>query len=335
MKKVRESNFELLRIISIFLIICFHYSDLGSIELSSVPFSFNKFILELASFGGGFGNNIFILISGYFLLNSENTNMKKVINLFIQTLFYSITLGLVAIKLNLININLSNIIRIIFPFSPNDYWYISIFIILMLLVPYLNKVIANTTKSQLKKLILILLVLFSIVPTIAMIENIYISLGAFVTLYFIGAYIRKYSNKKFENIKKTLLLSIIWFLICVILTILCDINGFDKINSFVWPMFRTPILFLSISVFLLFKNIKIKNNKFINYVASTTFGIYLIHMNPNIWKLIWRVFFDNSIYFYKLNFPIIMFIQCSIVFIVCSVIEMIRNKIFKMFIKNI
>ena len=40
------------------------------------------------------------------------------------------------------------------------------------------------------------------------------------------------------------------------------------------------VIILGVSLFELFKRIKIKNNNVINYIASTTLTIYLLHDNP-------------------------------------------------------
>ena len=62
MKKERESNIELLRIVAMLLIISFHYvyeSGYKFIELN-----YNSFIVKLFYLVGELGVNIFLLITG-------------------------------------------------------------------------------------------------------------------------------------------------------------------------------------------------------------------------------------------------------------------------------
>jgi len=54
-------------------------------------------------------------------------------------------------------------------------------------------------------------------------------------------------------------------------------------------------LVASISIFHFFKNLNIKNNKFINFIASTTFGCYLIHDNTVNRPFLWKNLFDMNI----------------------------------------
>ena len=60
---------------------------------------------------------------------------------------------------------------------------------------------------------------------------------------------------------------------------------------------------LAISIFIYFMRINISYNKFINTIASTTLGVYLIHDNPN---------FRN--------------VSAILIFSICTVIELIRKK---------
>jgi len=331
-RKERNSSFELLRILAMFLVVCFHFSDHGVIVVENMQFSFNKFVLELARLGGGFGNCIFILICGYFMIDSKITK-NKIIKLYTQVSFYSILLGILAIHLNLLELNFINIIKIIFPITYNQYWWFTVYFILILLIPYINKLIKSLSKTELKKLITTLLIIFSVIPTITNTNYLYNHLGFFINVYLIGAFIKKYKNDS-SNLKDSIILTVVWLLSCIVLILICDFTKSSDIFKYVYPMQKTPILFLAISVFLLFKNIKIRNNKIINSISKTTFGIYLIHMNMYVWPIIWRNFFDNSVYFNRKCFPLVMIIECLIVFVICSLIDFLRIKIFSLFIKK-
>ena len=81
-KEQRLSNFELLRIIAMILIILHHYAYHGN--LISIPNdNFNKYVAVFIIVGGKVGVNVFVLITGYFLINSK-FKIKKVIQLILQ-----------------------------------------------------------------------------------------------------------------------------------------------------------------------------------------------------------------------------------------------------------
>ena len=69
--KNRNSNIEILRIISVFMILFSHYSVHNGITNSDLPIGINRYLLEI-SILGNIGVIIFVLISGYFSINKKN-----------------------------------------------------------------------------------------------------------------------------------------------------------------------------------------------------------------------------------------------------------------------
>ena len=74
-KKDRISNFEILRILSIFMIILHHY--VLNTEAINTARSLNYYISHFFYIGGKLGVNCFVLISGYFLVNKQ-ISIKKI-----------------------------------------------------------------------------------------------------------------------------------------------------------------------------------------------------------------------------------------------------------------
>lgn len=70
MNSRRQSNFELLRILAILFIISFHYVYKGGFNYDSL--SVNKMIINVFTMVGEVGVNLFVLITGYFLIQSKN-----------------------------------------------------------------------------------------------------------------------------------------------------------------------------------------------------------------------------------------------------------------------
>lgn len=78
---------------------------------------------------------------------------------------------------------------------------------------------------------------------------------------------------------------------------------------------------VSVSTFMFFKNIHIRQSKLINTIASCTFGVLLIHANSDAMRQwLWKDTCDNvgffhssMIYVHALCIPIIVFIACTII----------------------
>ncbi len=79
LKRHRQSNIELLRIISMILIVAHHFSVHGGFDFSSTSFSVNRLYIQFLAMGGKIGVDIFVIISGYFLITSNKINIAKVL----------------------------------------------------------------------------------------------------------------------------------------------------------------------------------------------------------------------------------------------------------------
>ena len=69
-EKKRESNFELLRIISMIMIIA-HHMILHSNLIYYNDYGIKKIIVSFVLYGGKIGVILFILISGYYMVDSK------------------------------------------------------------------------------------------------------------------------------------------------------------------------------------------------------------------------------------------------------------------------
>lgn len=104
--------------------------------------------------------------------------------------------------------------------------------------------------------------------------------------------------------------------------------GQEKIN----------ILLVSLTLFLAFTKLKLKYSKFINIVASATFGVYLIHDNFLMRQYLWIDLFKNASYQDCLKLIPYSIGVVLLVYIVCTIIDLLRiytvEKIYLKFINN-
>ncbi len=325
--KERNSNFELLRILATFMIIVLHYNNggmggaLSFVSKNNVNYYFIRFIESACIISC----NVFVLITGYFMNNKEKIRIAKVIHLVYLMMFYGIIISLFYIIFNINNINIHLLKSIIF--SIIDRWFVIIYIILYLLIPFINKIIHHINKRQYKILLLILIIFFYIWPTFlskTTIKDSGYGIINFVTLYLIGAYIKIYCDNN-KSIKK----SILTYFLCTVVTTIFYLFATRAIayNS----IFN---LISAISLFETFKSINIKNNKYINNLASFTFSTYIIHENPLITKTIYQNFFHTNYYWDNKYLIFHLIITCICIYIICVVIEQIRRILMKKIIDD-
>ena len=106
----RESNFELLRIISMIMVLAIHanFFSTGELSIEDTQNYFIQSILRCFSHSLCVGAvNTFVLISGYFGIRYKNRGLA---NLLFQCLFFSIGIYIIAIILGYSNLNELNIL---------------------------------------------------------------------------------------------------------------------------------------------------------------------------------------------------------------------------------
>ena len=330
--KKRDLNFEILRIFSIFLIILHHYALKGGLDAELDTFSINKLISNFIVIGGKVGVNLFVLISGYFLINSK-FSMKKIIQIVLQVLFYSVICGILAYFLDLKDAKW--VIKSFFPISYRIYWFATAYVGLYLLSPFINKLLNSITKKQHKYLLLILLIMLSLTHSILLSSEPYMNDIAWVIfVYMIAAYIKKYDIiEPKRNCYKFIAIFgyIIMFLIGALCTYLAQkiqiaeegIHYYTSMNSII-------CLITSIAIFMCFKNIKIsdKYNKVICFFSSASFGVYLFH-DSAIREFLWKNILKTPYFYWANAGSLILHIILSaiIIYILGTIIETARKKI--------
>ncbi|MBF0715627.1 acyltransferase family protein [Gemelliphila palaticanis] len=337
MNKERNSNYELLRIISIIFIIAYHYGRHGVYDLSSEHISFKKEFINFLSIGGQFGVSIFIIITGYFLVKKEFT-FKRLFKIWIDCYYYSI-LGVIATILLYSSITKYELIKSIFPMIYERYWFVTSYILIILLSPYLNIFIKKSTKGQLQGIIFLIILIWGVLRTLFIAEINYSNIIWFCLLYLVGAYIRIYQEDFKKSYKHYFILSIIYYFIIFLLIYLLDLikelyNIVTDYNSFLVKITSFP-LFLS-SVYLFLSATKYKNiySKIINKFSCRVFSIYLIHDNDLVRNYLWRHilktpnFQNSNIMYLHFLFSIIIIIIVSLIIDYISS-KLLLNKLHK------
>ena len=304
---VRNSNIELLRILCIISIII-HHSYIHS-KIPIVEGNINYPILYIIQILGKMANNIFILITGYYMID-KTIKRKNILKLFFEAIFYSYAILLTFSCLLPEKINIDHIIKSIFPIMSNQEWFITAYLLLYLSIPFLNKLVKNLDKKQIYALITFLILCFSIMPSIGFLLEYYSTYMWFICLYLVGGAIRSYQPKELiqEN-KYILIFTIIVIPICLIFnyTVRSEIFRVMDNNNF--------ILFIaSVSIFVSFIKKKEWKNQVINYIASSTLGIYLLHDNFIVREIMWKqiniAYYINTNHFWIYELAVVVLIFC-------------------------
>jgi len=341
MKKIKSSNFELLRIIAIIMIIAHHYCLHGIFNYwhinSTLITYLNNIIVSIVSMGGKLGVDIFVLITGYFMITSS-CKFAKVAKLYLTTFIYSILLLIIAYIYGEHHVPSKILNSSLFPFGGNAYWFITTYLMLYVLIPYLNKFILTTKKSMLNSFLIVTTCLWAIIPTFTTANYCFSALAWFIYLYFIGASIRLKSFGNIFNNKE--LFKKLFIISCIVLVSYAFLKC-AKSEVDLWKMVKIAqmqsICIVSIAIYLFhyFKDLKIKHNNFINLISTSVLGIYLFHDNNLVRPFLWQKIIHPSTVMDKPYMFLHLVMVVAIIFVIGVIVDKFITLIFKKHIDKI
>ena len=331
MKEGRNSNFEILRIIAIIMITAYHYVVHGVANTSSG----SGILLNLCSLWGKAGVNIFCLITGYMLVFKPHIDYKKLITVEYQVLFYTLS-GLAFGHFTHHTIGIGSLVKSLFPVVFVHDWYVTAYVIVFLFSPFLNSMIKSLEQKDFTRLLLICYVVWCIIPFFTIREHSGLFWNQFiwfVVMYLTGAYIRITDNRH----SKHWYLNSIWIsTILLILSVVViewlshyNVRFVQYITYFRWS--NSPlIVIICYSLMRIAKMSKPTFIRWINFIASLVFGIYLFQENIFYRVFLWHNLFNNSIPTTQIQLMAHILLSIVTVVLIGGLIDYLRIRIFKL-----
>ncbi len=237
------------------------------------------------------GVTCFILISGYY-------GMKPDIGKFVRMECMMITYSLAETILLCIvtpqqmqgGALLEQVVKSFLPFITRKYWFYSCYVCLLFFSGYIQRFIDRLSKQEFQRLLCLLLVLFSVLPTLFYFELIPDNgkgLVQMIMVYLIGRYIRMHRDVMISSI------AVILFLIHWVMNAACHeipirIGGIYhhlcKDNSI-------TNLIMAVILFYLFKELRFRS-AVINRAASNVFAVFAL--NNMLVTVVMTLLFDSG-----------------------------------------
>ena len=311
------------------MIIACHFSGHGGFDLPTDFITLNKLWLQFILMGGSLGNNLFVLISGYFLVNSSVLNFRRLFKLWGKIFFYSIVIYGLFLLCGVETFSVKTMLKSAMPITKNQWWFATSYFILYLIHPYINVLLHAISKEECTKFIKALVLYWCIIPTFTKSDFGANSTINFICLYCFAAYIRMWREDLAG--RKYLSFGVLCIMMNFITVVILDIvNMRIKISAdYFLGMMRPLTLLGSVCLLLGFRRLNMPQSKFINIIASATFGVYLIHDNNLVRPFLWQSVFRNAVFQespYLIPYSIAVILT---VYISCTLIELIRAKLFK------
>lgn len=350
MKKERERNYEILRILAMLMIVCLHYlSKGGALAAPSGKLGVSGFTAWLVEAFCLVAVNVYVLISGYFGIG-EKTDIKitsvskRTIRIWLQVLAYSVVIGIIFLITGLQEFDVYTVFMYAFPVVTEHYWFATAYLLLTLLMPFLNAGFDRMDKRSIQGILGCMLLVFSAAKTVLPMQLPWDHKGYdalwFVFLYLTGAYLKRYGVKWITNRKRAFSLYVCGSLITFasFLVIRYLYVSFGILENFISYGYSYNFFFCylaAIGLFLAFGN-NAKSEKprtcspLLQRISGATFGVYLIHEHVNL-RYLWPTWFQSAD-FAAASVPVFLLHMAGTVvtvYLVCTAIEIVRSTFVK------
>lgn len=316
---LRESNFELLRILAMLAIVTFHIVNhsvvveltdadsmarMGNAYFNQPVIYKRLWILYSIMPWGAVSNALFVLISGYFLvgrgprLDVGRTARKLLVQQAFaavvltvgSTVAYQVVQGLGHGYVDLQGITVFNFMS----------WFVGYYFLVVLIAACgLNRWLDARDRDEYRTFLLVMLALSQLSWSGAMAESLASGLRTLLTgvfLYALGGYVRRY--EPFASVRAGAVVAVI--LAAYALIWVSDYNeAAVLIEDYARSASQDPFvqsvhgydncsavcLVIAVAVFELFRRLRMRPNRVVNYIGASTFMVYLLHDNALVYSL--------------------------------------------------
>lgn len=273
-KKERESNFELLRLFAMFSIVFYHLLGVYW-HIDDAP-SHGMLVALTSPFHVGVP--LFVMISGWFGIRASWRGVAK---LLVPVFVYYVPIALYTNYIE--EASLKDYLHSLMFLSQSAYWFVQTYLWLFIASPAINMFIKDQTVKQRMTTLFILAFVSMYVgsfgndPSLADGKNVI----HFAFLYIVGDTMKKWRTCWNSVSWKVLLF--FYLLVNIGLLLIYPIKPSIPMNLF-FPYNSIGILINSVMIMMLFAKINLQS-RVLNYIAASSFVIYLVHGQPTLFKL--------------------------------------------------
>lgn len=336
-KNSRIVYFDILNIIAC-LAVCYLHCNGGVHSFSNTRFWKESLVIEVLCY---FAVPIFIMLSGATLLKykerytTKQYFKKRIEKILLPWIIWSLIVYIVHNK----DLNLLNFANdFVYGKIEAIYWFFPLILYLYCLIP----VISILTEEKYRKLawgiVSFIFIIQSVIQTIFAMLNIeFPTILSYMTeqnsyiIYLLLGYLL--STTKLD--KKTRILIYVLAIMALVTrysyTMIASIND-RSLNRASWGYTAFTGVLPTLAVFIFVKNVKWEaiwkkvkiKPTYISKIASCSFGVYLIHMLVK-GKMVSVFGINTQSYFYRLIFPIILYVICVIVVTIIKKIPILKK----------
>ena len=313
-KTKRQSNFELLRILAMVMIILFHVQIHGPQPILTAdnaffasPMIYKRLLLfEVGIPLGMIGNGLFMVISGYFMNAKTNIDTGKISKKLLLQLGFATVVLMMAyfVWIHFFRDEKQYWETITLGDFNSGWWFVGYYMIVIVIAKvFLNRLVEKLSQAQFKSLLLTILAVTQFSWTGGLLDGLTGGLRTAcigVCFFLMGGYIARYNP--FRNVRLYTIFLVIFATYAIRFLsahnmIYKAIDDYWKSNSegnFIqmvqgYANHEITVVILVVCFFELFRRWNIPYSKIINFIGKSTLMIYFIHEN-----VFFRSFYRND-----------------------------------------
>ncbi len=290
----RMANLELLRCVAMMMVVALHYLGKGNLlgNLTSERMDSVGVVAWLLESFCIAAVNVYMFISGYFLCTSS-FKVSRLVQLMLQLWAYSVGFGLLGAATGVVQevtVDTHYLLTLLFPVSMEHYWFMTAYVYMYLLLPFVGIAVKKMTKQQMQIGLGLLFFAYCLMKSVLPIRLEMDSMGYdcmwYLCVFLAAAYVRRFGVAFLD--KKGRGIGLYIGSVCLIFAVTFGLRmiylktgSLERILDVSLEYNHVLTFAAAVGLFAAFNRLHL-NGKIadvIKKVAPYTLGVYLLHEN--------------------------------------------------------
>lgn len=326
----RNSSIELLRILSMFMILLHHLVVHNVVDYKAMDPGIFRFLLQFLFVSGGkVGVVIFFAISAWFMADAATgvkASLRRVWMLEKEALFYGVVLGF-GCYLTIDGVGLGALLHGVFPLMSSIWWYTTAYAGFLIVFPFLADGLRALGRKRHLSLCAVLFFVIGVVGLLPVSPVVTGAMGMMYLFVLISAYkwyvAPEHAFDPLKLIAVGAMLLLPYVLASLAAKALLDVST----GTYITSETKTPILLMGFGIFLLFERMHFYS-PVVNKVAACSLSVYLITEFPAIASRMWQGPFSLDVMAASPAGFAYAIALCIAVYIACTALDGMRRWLF-------
>lgn len=307
-EKKRMANLELLRCVAMMMVVVLHYLGKGGLlpDLTGECMDCTGVAAWLLEAFCIVAVNVYMFISGYFLCTSH-FKLSRLLQLWFQLWMYSVVFGVLGALTGVVAetpVDTHYFLTLLFPVSMGHYWFMTAYIFLYLLLPFVDLAARKMTKQQMQIAVGALFTVFCVIKSVLPFRLEMDAKGYdclwYLCVFLAAAYVRRFGVPFLEKRGRGILLYIGCCLLAFggtlgLRAVYLRTGSLGRMVGMCMEYNHILPFLAAVGLFAAFSRLHVneKISHVINKIATHTLGVYLLHENLGL-RYTWQKWLGAS-----------------------------------------